>query len=226
MKISVVIPVFNEAASIRATLDALHRNEEIHEVIVVDGASTDATVAIARECGVRVTSGPRGRGSQLAVGANAATGDVIWFLHGDTLPAEAATAAIRRALADGDVVGGNFRLVFDGDTRAARFMTWIYPQFRKLGLLYGDSAIFVRRDKYHECGGFRDWPLFEDLEFIQRLRRKGRLVHLTEEVMTSSRRFEGRPFLPVFLRWIIFQGLYWFGVSPHFLARHYLPVRK
>lgn len=226
MKISVVIPAFNEETALGATLELLNNLGEEVEIIVVDGGSADATVAVAKTHGARVVVSERGRGTQLANGAEAATGDVLWFLHADTHPENGAFDAIRTALEDEFVVGGNFTLVFDGYSRPARFMTWIYPHFRKLGLLYGDSAIFVRREVYEECGGFKSLPLFEDLEFVKRLKKQGRLAYLKTCVTTSSRRFEKKSFTLTFLKWVVFQGLYWFGVSPHFLARHYYPVRK
>jgi GT2 family glycosyltransferase len=124
------------------------------------------------------------------------------------------------------VVGGNFRLRFDGAKRAARFLTWLYPQLRKLGLAYGDSGIFVRAAAYREIGGFKPFPIFEDLDLVRRLKRVGRVAHLPATVVTSSRRFEGRSFPLTFTRWAILQVLYWLGVHPRTLARLYAPIRR
>lgn len=223
--LSVIIPTLDEARSVGATLDALARVRGPVEVIVADGGSTDETQDIARGRGARVVASGRGRGAQMHAGALAARGEALWFLHADTLaPAEAAEL-IAEALGDPAAVGGNFTVCFDGGRRAARFLTWLYPQLRRLGLCYGDSAIFVRREAYLAAGGFKAYPIFEDLDLVRALRRRGRFVNLTARVVTSSRRFEGRSFALTFARWALLQGLYWLGVSPHRLVRLYANVR-
>jgi hypothetical protein len=108
---------------------------------------------------------------------------------------------------------------------AARFLTWLYPRLRLLGLAYGDSGIFVRRAAYERAGGFKPFPIFEDLDLLRALWKQGRFVQAGACVVTSSRRFEGRSFTLTFARWSLLQGLYWLGVSPHTLARLYAPVR-
>jgi rSAM/selenodomain-associated transferase 2 len=223
--VSVIIPTLNEARALGSTLDALAALPGPLELIVVDGGSFDRTTAIARARRVRVLLANRGRGQQLHVGACAARGDVLWFVHADTHPPPAATAAIRQALDNAAVVGGNFAVSFDGTGRPARFMTWLYPRLRKLGLCYGDATLFVRRSAYEEVGGFRPYPLFEDVDLIERLRRRGRFVHLPAIARTSSRRFEGRSFTITFVWWIVLQVLYWFGVPPRLLGRLYAPIR-
>jgi hypothetical protein len=100
-------------------------------------------------------------------------------------------------------------------------MTWLYPQLRRLGLSYGDSAIFVRRNAYEQIGGFKPFPIFEDLDLLRELRRIGAFVHVPATVVTSSRRFEGRSFVITFTRWIVMQLVYWLGVSPRRLGRFY-----
>ena len=103
---------------------------------------------------------------------------------------------------------------------------WLYPQLRKLGLCYGDSAFFVRRETYVETGGFCPLPLFEDVDLLKKLWSRGRFVHLPAIVTTSSRRFEGRSFILTFARWATFQALYWLGVNPRTLGRFYAPIRS
>lgn len=223
--LSIIIPTLDEARFIGATLEAVSHAGVYCEVIVVDGGSCDATVEVARTAGARVIASARGRGAQMHVGALAAHGEALWFLHADTTPPEGAARLILEALSDMRVVGGNFSVHFDGRRSAARFMTWLYPRLRAFGLLYGDSALFARREAYVRAGGFRSFPVFEDVDFVRRLRREGRLVHLRARVVTSSRRFEGRSFVPTFARWSSLQLLYWLGVSPHVLGRLYAPVR-
>ena len=158
-------------------------------------------------------------------GACAARADILWFLHADTLPPVDAVEHISAALDNQEIVGGNCVISFDGNSRAARFMTWLYPHLRRIGLSYGDSAIFVRADVYRAVGGFKPYPIFEDLDLVRRLRKHGRMIHLPATVVTSSRRFESGSFLFTFARWSFLQLLYWFGVHPRTLSRLYAPVR-
>lgn len=223
--ISIIVPTLNEEAAIARTLAALSALAGGHEILVVDGGSTDATIELASESGARVLETPRGRGTQMHAGAMAARGDVLWFVHADTIPSPSALVEIERALADARVAGGNFTLLFDGPTRSARQLTAIYPRLRRLGLSYGDAGIFVRRTAYDEAGGFRPYPLFEDLDLIRRIKRCGRFVHLACPLTTSSRRFEQRNFAGMWVQWIGLQLLYWIGVSPHRLARWYRHAR-
>lgn len=225
MSLSVIVPTLNEAHSIGQTLDALLSLQGVAEVIVVDGGSADGTLEVIRGRGVKLIESGRGRGLQMHAGACAARGDALWFVHADTRPSADCAQLIVEALRDASIVAGNFHVVFDGDRRAARFLTWLYPQLRRLGLCYGDSAIFVRRDAYEAIGGFRAFPIFEDLDLVRRLRQRGRVAHLAAVVTTSSRRFEGRSFALTFARWSLLQMLYWLGVRPDTLGRMYAPVR-
>lgn len=229
MKLSIIIPTYNEAESIGGTLDHLAHLSGDLEIIVVDGGSADATVESAGERGVKIiASDERGRGAQMHRGACAASGDVLWFLHADTLPPRDAVERITTTLneqKDDEIVGGNCVISFDGETRAARFMTWLYPRLRVIGLCYGDSGIFVKRDVYERVGGFRPYPIFEDLDFVRRVRCVGKMVYLPVTVVTSSRRFNKRNFPLVFARWAWLQILFWCGVSPHRLGGWYHPVR-
>jgi hypothetical protein len=159
-------------------------------------------------------------------GASVARGEALWFLHADTIAPAEACERICEALSDAEVVGGNFHVCFEGERWAARFLTWLYPQLRRLGLWYGDSAIFLRRETYQRIGGFKPFPIFEDLDLVRRLKVRGRMVHLPVAVKTSSRRFEGRSFALTFARWSILQGLYWAGVHPRVLNRLYAPIRN
>ena len=224
--LSIIIPALNEAHSIGVTLDAVSRLSGRVELIVVDGGSDDETCEIARAYGVKVISSERGRGLQMHRGAAVARGDVFWFLHADTIVPEDSLDLIHEALRDEHVVAGNFDVRFDGRLAAARFMTWLYPQLRGLGLCYGDSAIFVRREAYEQVGGFKSFPIFEDLDLLRELKRLGGIVHVPATVVTSSRRFERRSFLLAFSRWAGLQVLYWLGAKPKTLARLYAPIRR
>lgn len=222
--LTIIIPTLNEATEIGKTLAAIRPFDA--EVIVVDGGSDDETISVARSSGAIVINAERGRGTQMHSAALLASGNILWFLHADTIPSPNSPAEIYRILETPSVVGGHFKLRFGGTSLAARFMTWFYRLIRNIGLMYGDSGIFVRRETYEQIGGFKPLPLFEDLDLVYRLQKLGRLVTLDTEIVTSSRRFEDRAFAPVFLRWVINQCLYWVGVSPHRLAKAYHPVRK
>ena len=224
MNISIIIPTLNEEATIRELAESLGRLRSDFEVVVADGGSEDATVSLLRQLGMRVIETSRGRGRQMNAGAKLASGDVLLFLHADTRLPEGALAMIEDLLRDERVCGGNFSLVFDGETREARLLTWLYPLLRLGGMCYGDSAIFVRRNVFEQLGGYRDYPIFEDCDLYQRMRRVGRFVRLNAAAVTSSRRFEGR-FVRTFALWAMMQILYWLGVDPNRLNRWYKPLR-
>jgi len=220
MLISIIIPTLNEekvVSELAASIASLPGN---FEAIVADGGSADKTVDLAVECGMRAIVAPRGRGAQMNAGAATASGDVLLFLHADTRLPEETFGVIELVLQDSRVNGGNFGLLFDGGTRAAKILSNIYPLLRFGGMCYGDSAIFARRNIFELLGGFRNYPIFEDLDFYRRLNRAGKFIKLPATATTSSRRFEGR-FLRTFALWSILQVLYWFGVDPRRLYRIY-----
>ena len=224
--VSIIVPTLNEEVAIGDTLKALFALEGEKEVIVCDGGSTDRTVDIAFELGAKVIGAERGRGTQMHAGVGAASGDVLWFVHADTLPPPHGLHEIVSALSDGRVAGGNFGLLFDGNTRAARQATFIYPLLRAVNCCYGDSGIFVRRDVYVATGGFQQLRIFEDLDLLRRIRKRGKFVHLKCRIVTSSRRFEHRNFWGMCAHWLSMQILYWCGVNPNWLARHYGDIRR
>ena len=221
LAVSIIIPTLNEGDNLGPTLDSVTKSGLDLEVLLVDGGSTDHTTEVARAYGARVITSERGRGVQMHRGACEAQGAILWFVHADTTVPAGAADSIKVALQDERVVAGNFEVRFGGERGAARFMTWLYPQLRRLGLCYGDSAIFVRRNAYFEAGGFKAFPIFEDLDLFRELKKMGNFVHLPSTVTTSSRRFVGRSFVVTFTRWAALQCLYWLGVSPKRLGRLY-----
>jgi rSAM/selenodomain-associated transferase 2 len=223
MRVSVIVPVLNEESCIEKTLHAVQALNP-WELIVADGGSTDRTVELASGI-ARVVHAPRGRGAQQRAAAMHASGDVLWFLHADTVPGAGALDAICSCLLDEHVAGGNFSLRFDGGQRSAEQLTRIYPWLRLLGLCYGDSGIFVRRSVYLAAGEFQPYPLFEDVDLVRRIKKQGKFRTLPETLVTSSRRFEHRNFALMFAEWTALQVLFWAGVSPYRLAEMYRPIR-
>lgn len=215
--VSVIIPTLNEERALGETLEAVRRVLGVAEVLVSDGGSSDATLTIARQRNCRIVYGECGRGAR---------GDILWFVHADTRPLPSAGDEMLRVLVDPQVVGGYFRVQFDGTHGSARFFAWTYGWAQRFGLCYGDSAFFVRREAYAESGGFRPLPLFKDLDLRGRLVRVGRFVRVPATVTTSARRFEGRSATLMLARWLTLQVLYWLGVPPARLARFYAAIRS
>ena len=221
--ISIIILTLNEERLLPSLLDAICQQGADHEVIVVDGGSQDRTLEIADCHGGQTLSSPPGRGNGICVGAKEARGDILFFLHADSMVLPEALHRINEVLsADTEIIGGNFRLVFDGDTPFSRWLTRSYAWIRSIGLYYGDSGIFVRRSVYEALGGFRPIPLMEDLDFVRRLERFGRTCCIKDPpLITSSRRFEKRRPARIVYGWVRLHVLFWLGVSPDRLAKIY-----
>jgi rSAM/selenodomain-associated transferase 2 len=189
--ISVIIPAVNESAALQPTLAAIHSPVVPFEMIVVDGCSSDETATIARDRGARVVSSScRQRAYQLNLGARKAGGEVLLFLHADTVLPEGALDRIVHRLQDPQIVGGAFARRYASPSRLLR-LTCLLARWRNrlIGWHLGDQAMFVRRGVFFQLGGFREVDLFEDLDFSRRLKKFGQLVTLLPCVTSSSRRF-------------------------------------
>ncbi len=217
--ISIIIPTYNEAAHLPRLLKRLGAMPNIAQIIVADGGSTDETTQIARAAGATVVEGARGRGPQQNLGAQCATGDVLWFLHADCLPPLGATAQIARAL-EGGCVGGNFRIKFMERGLAPRLFEQIARAQRARGCYYGDSGIWLTRAAWLQVGGFRDWPLFEDYAMVKQLEARGKTACCAGRLQVSARRFAHQPFRILWL-WIELQMRFQLGQAPDELAQIY-----
>jgi len=228
MLISIIIPTLNEAGRLPSLIGRLASEPVPHEVIVVDGGSEDGTEDAARALGVIAFQSDRGRGQQLKAGCERADGDVLLQLHADTVFPTGGLVALRDALeSDPELIGGNFRILFDGQTRFDDWLNGFYAWFRGYGLYYGDSGIFVRREVYEQIGGVRPIAVMEDLDFSSRLERSGKTACIDEPpVISSSRRFAGRKPWRIVSGWIVLHTLYYLGVSPDRLAVLYNSGRR
>jgi len=222
MKLSLVIPVLDEAAGLAATLAPLAAlRARGHELIVVDGGSRDATPALAAPLADDVVSAPRGRARQMNAGAAQASGDVLLFLHADTTLPEGADMAVLQAVAAG-AAWGRFDVAIEGRSPMLRWVAWFMNQRSRLtGIATGDQAIFVTRAAFKRLGGFADQPLMEDIELSRRLRALSPPACLRLRVHTSGRRWESRGvWRTIVLMWRL-RWRYWRGVAPEVLAREY-----
>lgn len=222
--LSIVIPALNAEASLPRCLKALaERRGFIGEVIVVDGGSTDATQAVARAGGASVLEAPRGRGIQMAAGARAARGDWMLFLHADTVLAPGWADAVRRFMAADDAEGraAVFRFALDDAAPAARRLERLVAwRSRVLGLPYGDQGFLISAALYQALGGFRPYPLMEDVDMVRRLGRK-RLRILDAPAVTSAARYRKEGYLLRPLRNLLLLGLFFLGVPPRWLVHLY-----
>jgi rSAM/selenodomain-associated transferase 2 len=221
--LSIIIPTLDEETAIKGLLSCIS-GDGGHELIVVDGGSADRTVEIAAGY-ARVIRSEACRAVQMNEGARAASGEVLLFLHADVLPGAGALDAVRRAMADPRVAGGNLDVRYEGGDFTAWAFTVINRWRGRWGVFYGDSGIFCRRSVFEALGGFRPWPILEDFEMARRLRKSGRLAMLREPLHVSARRWKkGGLFVTLWL-WFWIQALYLAGVSPQRLAKWYRAVR-
>jgi rSAM/selenodomain-associated transferase 2 len=223
MQVSVIVPVFNEAPLIRPFLSNLRERTLGAEIIVVDGASTDGTAQLAQGfCDQVIRSSERSRAKQMNAGADAASGDIFWFLHADVEVPLECVDEIGRIMRDPKVCGGFFRIrlpaspavyrLTDGFAHYAGFLLW---------MRCGDHGIFCRRTAFVGAGRFPDVPLMEDVEFFRRLRRCGRVVHSKKRIAPSARRYETVGPSRLTFAYGLIATLYAFGVPLSTLARIY-----
>ncbi|MBK9245063.1 MAG: TIGR04283 family arsenosugar biosynthesis glycosyltransferase [Burkholderiales bacterium] len=230
MRLAIVVPVLNEAATIEASLARLAPlRARGARLIVVDGGSDDDTAARAAPLADRLLAAPRGRASQMNAGAQtdeAAQADVLLFLHADTRLPEDADRIVARALADGAHCWGRFDVRLDADGARLRLVeTLMNWRSRATGIATGDQAIFVTRAAFGWLHGFAPLPLMEDVDFSARAKRLTRPAALRERVLTSARRWQRHGlWRTVALMWWL-RLSYFFGADPAALARRYRDAR-
>lgn len=217
------MPTLDEASGIAAALARLAPLcERGAEVIVADGGSADATAAIARPLANRVTIAPRGRASQMNAGAALASGDVLLFLHADTILPDQADSLIAVMLADPRYRWGRFDVRIDGRHPLLPLVAAMMNLRSQItGVCTGDQAIFVRRQTFVEIDGYPDIPLMEDIALSKKLNRRSAPACISTRVTTSGRRWEKNGVLRTILLMWRLRFDYWRGVDPHVLAIRY-----
>jgi len=230
--VSIVIPTYNEENCMPAMLARLKEVRGVFEVLVSDGNSTDHTREVVLQAAagyphrLRLIKAVRNRAIQFNHAAQQACGDSFLFLHADVLVPPDAVGAIEMSLRNPSVIGGNFQIIFEGNSPVTMFFNWCYRVRRPFGIYYGDSGIFVRREIFERLGGFKPIPIMDDYEFVRRMERAGQTVCLDSPLVASDRRWRVQGLFPTLFSWVWIQTLYSLGVPAEHLARWYGPVRN
>jgi rSAM/selenodomain-associated transferase 2/rSAM/selenodomain-associated transferase 1 len=228
-RFSIVVPVLNEETAVNPAIEhigGLQGASGSAEIVIVDGDPEGKTVKTVRDTNVITAIGKKGRGNQMNRGAALAKGDILVFLHADTrLPSDALTL-IETAFTDPAVAAGAFDLAIASGRPVFRLIEKIASVRSRLTRIpYGDQAIFIRRDYFNTIGGFSDIPIMEDVEIMQRIKKRGyRIAFIDQPVMTSARRWETEGILYCTLRNWLLLSLYLSGVSPERLTKWYKSV--
>jgi hypothetical protein len=220
-KISIIIPVLNEASSIAGVIQQALTGKNI-EIIVSDGGSKDQTIEVINSLGVTMIQSLPGRAQQMNQGAKQATGDILLFLHADTYLPDGFDDAIRQILTQPQTVAGAFQLKISAHLQGIRWVEkMVNLRSRLLQFPYGDQAIFLKSSTFWQIGGFPSLPIMEDFELIQQLRKQGRITIASMAVLTSGRRWQHLGILKTtLLNQLIILG-YFLGISPQQLAQCY-----
>ncbi len=223
--VSVILPVLREAGSINEVVAHIRAQDPdgSAEIIVIDGDLTGSTINAALVNGLILAVSRQGRARQMNRGAEMASGDILLFLHSDTLLPAQALARINLAMKDKHIVGGAFELGIDSDRRIFRITEWyVALRTRLTKMPFGDQAIFIRRNYFEKLGGYKDIPLMEDVELMARIKKRGDLICVIPcKVMTSARRWEREGIVYCTLRNWLLQILYALGVAPERLVKWY-----
>jgi len=226
MKISIIIPVLNEENILHKTLSSIDLDND-SELIIVDGGSLDNTIEIARKFTNIVIQSKKGRGTQLSIGAQNATGDILFFLHADCIPPKNFLNIIRETLSTTKNIAGAFMLCIDSNGLIFRIIEWVVlVRTRITKIPYGDQGLFMTKTTYDKIGGFNDLPLMEDIDIAQRLNRHGRIIFLSEKMTASPRRWLKEGIIYTTIRdWMIALMFTIFNINPKILQRLYKDVR-
>jgi rSAM/selenodomain-associated transferase 2 len=223
--ISVVIPVYNEEAQIKKTLDHLLGMKGVFEILAVDGGSRDKTVDRIRMLTPVITS-KKGRALQMNTGAGRAKGDIIFFLHSDCYPQEGAFLEIERIMKDPSIVGG--ALTYDLEESSFLYRNhvfWSRLRARYSKIFLGDHGIFVRKRVFDAVSGFPNISLMEDVALCKKLKKEGQLLQAQSKIVSSPRRFTENGYLRTVIQMWLNRLFFYFHVSPDRLAKFYGDTR-
>ncbi|HKK15708.1 MAG TPA: TIGR04283 family arsenosugar biosynthesis glycosyltransferase [Gammaproteobacteria bacterium] len=223
MKISIIVPVLNERERLGKLLDILQKTRSLgHEVVIVDGGSDDGSMDLSSgRVNICVTH-PGGRAIQMNAGAALASGDILLFLHADTVLPEHFLSAVLTACNDGRERWGFFQVRLSGEKWLFRIIeTCMNLRSRLTSIATGDQCVFVTRQLFQQTGGYEEIPLMEDISLCGKLNAVSRPVILNETVTTSSRRWQQRGIIKTIITMWILRLAYSLGVNPARLARLY-----
>ena len=224
MKISIIIPIYNERKTISGMLDQLDALPGDWEILFADGGSSDGTPEIIGERHT-VLRCPKGRANQMNHAAKSATSDVLWFVHCDSVLPKEAHVQIEQAVKQG-AQWGCFHIGFDYDGAFMSCNTYFSNRRARKGIAFGDQGIWVRKNLFEKMGGFPDLPIMEDYEFSRRMKAaKIPITQLPGRIITSGRRYQGS--FPLITMWKMFwlRCLYRSGVDIQVIARKYRDIR-
>jgi rSAM/selenodomain-associated transferase 2 len=225
--LSVIIPCLNDGEALARTLERVTAAAGVDEVVVADGGSRDRSRETALAAGARVVVSRPGRGIQQNRGAEAARGDILFFLHADAIPPPGFPALVRETLADPEVAAGAFSLALDRPGRRAGIVcAGANLRARLLALPYGDQGLFFRRETFSRAGGFPEQEIMEDFELMRKVRRLGRVAVRPETVTASARRWEELGYLRTTLINQYMIVAYLLGARPASLSRRYRRVSR
>ncbi len=226
--ISIIIPVFNEEKTIQRLLNRIRENQPglIEEVIVVDGGSRDNTVKVAEECGAKVIQGKaKGRASQMNEGANSAIGEIIYFLHADSLPPKNFDSQIKSAIAENHIAGC-FKLRFDDPNPLLKLFA-AGSGLKTTLVRFGDQSLFVKRSEFELVGGFDETlTVMEDQKIVRDLKKLGRFKLLDDHVVTSARKYKSIGIIKLQVIFTLIWLGYYLGISQEVLVHFYKSVLK
>lgn len=225
IRISVIIPTLNEAPNVAASIDSARADGV--EIVVVDGGSTDDTVGTADRAGARVLRSDPGRAHQMQLGVRATRGEILLFLHADTILPSHFDRDVRSVLSRADTSAGAFRLSIRDAGVGMRVIARVTNlRSRILQLPYGDQALFLTREVFHRAGGYPNLPIMEDYVLVRALQRLGRIRLTRSAVVTSDRRWRTLgPFQTTVINQVMILG-FSLGVPPERLARFYRKARR
>ena len=223
MRISVIIPTYNEEKAISALVKHLlaHRNALLEEILVADGGSTDQTLCIAQQAGAQIIQSPqRGRAQQMNYAAAQAQGDILYFVHADTVPPASYLNDIQQAVAAG-FAAGCYRSHFCSSNPLLRVNSY-FTRFSHLTCRGGDQTLFVTQALFHRLGGYNSYyVVMEDFDLIRRIQQQAKFRIIPKSALVSARKYDGNNYWVVSVANLMVLTMFRWGFSPQMLLRTY-----